>query len=83
MNRYTIAIADILKHKTLGIVSHQPGKIGADFYPKGKNNIYVRDINFVLHSVSADDCKSTTIKESKEYWKKIILIKNNAVVAEW
>lgn len=82
MNRNILAIADVICHKKLGIVSHQPGRIGSDdYYPKGKNKIYVRNINFILHTVSANDCKPSTIKEKEEYWRqnKHVLINENAI----
>lgn len=70
MDRNIIAISDILRHKDLGIISHQPGRIGSDFYPKEENSIYVRDMGFILYTVSADDCEPSTLKEKEEYWKR-------------
>jgi len=66
MDKNLLAIADVLRHKTLGLVSHQP-----DF----KNDllgdqIQVRDMNWSLSIVSAADCMPTTREEKDSYWEK-------------
>lgn len=59
-----IAIADVLKHPRLGIISHQP-----DFNDKIQDRIRVRDIQGKLNYVLASDCEFPTQEEYDLYWK--------------
>ena len=71
-----LAIADVLKHPRLGLVSHQP-----DIHEQISNIISVRDMNFILHhGILASDCEDVTREEVDLYWSevnKIIEKKNN------
>ena len=65
-----IAIADVLKHPKLGLVSHQPA-----WNEPISNLITVRDLNFVLHqNIQASECELPTGDEIADYWKKVNII---------
>jgi hypothetical protein len=61
-----IAIADVLRHPTLGLVSHQPG-----FGEPISDRIHVRDLNWILHHTLASECELPTGDEITDYWKKV------------
>ena len=65
-----IAIADLLKHPKLGIVSHQPILKGEY---KTSDDITVRDVNFKQYTVLASECEWPTEddEEANNYWKNI------------
>lgn len=61
-----LAIADVLRHKILGLVSFQPD-IHMEY--KEKDPIPIRDINGMLGFVLLQDCIETTVEEREKYWK--------------
>ena len=68
MDKNLLAIADVLRHKTLGLVSHQP-----DFKNElSGDKIRVRDINWIIHIISATDCEWATREERENYWEKTL-----------
>ena len=58
-----IAIADVLKHPKLGLVSHQP-----DIHEPISDTIRVRDFSGGLHSVLASECEWPS-EQDGDYWK--------------
>ena len=62
-----LAIADVLRHPTLGIISYQPAmdQPFADF-------ISVRDSDFIFHhNILASECEWGTEEEAREYWREV------------
>ena len=62
-----LAIADLIKHKSLGVVSFQP-ELG-EFFEDSK--IPVRDLNFKKHYVDLDDCCWPQGDEGENYWSTV------------
>ena len=59
---YNLALADCIKHQTIGTVSYQ-GTI-----PNINGFVAVRDVNWKLHIVSIEDCDdNATDEEISEY----------------
>jgi len=63
-----IAIADVIRHCRLGLVSHQP-----DDSPIS-SRLRVSDVQGKLHYVEASECTLSKIFETEEYWRAL---KNN------
>ena len=60
-----LAIADVLKHPKLGLVSHQP-----TFTDEIRDEIRVRDIDREVHTTLASECEFPTEEEYELYWKE-------------
>jgi len=65
MDKNMLALADVVKHKTLGTVSYQ----GIDKTLKD-DEIFVRDIMWILHIVYASDCDTASIEDADKYWRR-------------
>lgn len=61
-----LALADILNHPRLGVVSFQ-GDVGDIM----GDRIYVRDDNFILHEALASECDLPSDEEHSAYWKRV------------
>jgi len=67
IERNEIAIADLLRHKTLGIVSHQPQE------DEKSDEIWVRNENWSLYHVYLADCEWPAEDDEKanNFWKRL------------
>ena len=61
-----IAIADVLKHPRLGLVSHQP--ILRDIM---EDSIRVKDLRGNIQYVLASECDWPLMSEIKAYWREV------------
>jgi len=66
MDYNKIAIADVLKHPELGIISHQP-----DIHSPLTDKIRVRGLEDKVLFVLASECEPASSEESEDYWKNI------------
>ena len=67
MTRDELAIADLLRHRTLGIVSHQPQ------VEERPGEIWVRNKNWSLYNVYLADCEwpAEDDEEADNFWKRL------------
>jgi len=66
MDYNKIAIADVLKHPKLGIISHQP-----DTDSPLTDKIRVRGLEDEVLFVLASECEPASFEEGENYWKNI------------
>lgn len=64
VNSEKVAIADVLKHKILGLVSHQP-----DLNEEITRSLRVMDSSGKIYYVHDYDCDFATREEMNEYWQ--------------
>lgn len=65
VDTYKLAIADVLKHPKLGLISFQP-----NLREPVSDTIRVRTPDRVVHYVSAAECDPPSETDISDYWKR-------------